>query len=110
MDIRIRYPEEYRGVSQLDNLRVSTSSGQVPISSFVERVAKSKVSSIFRQDGSRVMYVRANTEQGVLPNDKLDEIREWLSTQEIDQSIDIKFRGASEEQQEVNQFIGWPLH
>ena len=106
VDIRIRYPEEYRGVSQLDNLRVSTSSGQVPISSFVERVAKSKVSSIFRQDGSRVMYVRANTEQGVLPNDKLDEIREWLSTQDTDQSIDIKFRGASEEQQEVNQFIG----
>ncbi len=106
VDIRVRYPEEYRGVSQLDDLRVSTRSGQVPISSFVERVAKPKVSSIFRQDGSRVMYIRANTEQGVLPNDKLDEIRDWLSTQKIHPSIDIKFRGASEEEQEVNEFIG----
>jgi len=106
VDIRVRYPEEYRGISQLDTLRVSTRNGQVPISSFVERVAKPKVSTIFRQDGHRVMYVRANTTQGVLANDKLDEIRDWLSGQQIDQSIDIKFRGASEEEQEVNQFIG----
>mgnify|MGYP003325970240 CR=1 FL=1 len=51
------------------------------------------------------MYVRANTAHGVLANDKIDEIREWLATQQVDKTIDIKFRGASEEEQEVNQFI-----
>ena len=40
VDIRVRYPEEYRGISHLDQLRVSTEGGQVPISSFVEREAK----------------------------------------------------------------------
>jgi len=106
VDIRVRYPEEYRGISQLDSLRVSTSAGQVPISSFVEREAKPKVSTIFRQNGHRVMYVRANTAQGVLANDKVDEIRQWLATQQIDPSIQIVFRGANEEEEEVNQFIG----
>jgi multidrug efflux pump len=106
VDIRVRYPEEYRGVSQLDSLRVSTREGQVPISSFVERVARPKVSTIFRQDGERVMYVRANTTKGVLANDKLDEIRAWLATQDIDPSIKVIFRGANEEEEEVNRFIG----
>ncbi len=105
VDIRLRYPEEYRGVSHLDELRVSTREGQVPISSFVERTARPKVSTIFRQNGDRVMYVRANTLSGHLPNEKINEIREWLSTQDVDPSVKIKFRGVSEEEQETNQFI-----
>tara|TARA_B110000444_G_scaffold224080_1_gene227011 strand:- start:357 stop:3536 length:3180 start_codon:yes stop_codon:yes gene_type:complete len=106
VDIRVRYPEEYRGISHLDQLRVSTEGGQVPISSFVERDAKPKVSTIFRQNGSRVMYVRANPAPGFLANDKVDEIRRWLSTQEVAPSVQITFRGANEEQKAVGQFIG----
>jgi multidrug efflux pump len=106
VDIRVRYPEQYRGISHLDQLRVSTESGQVPISSFVEREAKPKVSTIFRQNGTRVMYVRANPAPGVLANDKVDEIRGWLSSQDVDPSVDIIFRGANEEQKAVGQFIG----
>jgi multidrug efflux pump len=106
VDIRVRYPEQYRGISHLDQLRVSTESGQVPISSFVEREAKPKVSTIFRQNGNRVMYVRANPAPGVLANDKVDEIRRWLSSQDVDPSVDIIFRGANEEQKAVGQFIG----
>ncbi|MDA0273057.1 MAG: efflux RND transporter permease subunit, partial [Proteobacteria bacterium] len=106
VDIRVRYPEEYRGVSHLDQLRVSTEQGQVPISSFVEREAKPKVSTIFRQNGDRVMYVRANPAPGVLANDKVDEIRRWIATQEVDPSVKVIFRGANEEQKAVGQFIG----
>ena len=106
VDIRIRYPEEYRGVSQLDSLRVTTREGPVPISSFVERQAKPKVSTIFRQDGERAMYVRANTVQGVLPNDKVAEIKAWVNAHISDPSMEITFHGASEEEEEVNQFIG----
>ena len=106
VDIRVRYPEEYRGVSHLDQLRVSTQRGQVPISSFVERTAKPKVSTIFRQNGQRVMYVRANPAPGILANDKVDEIRRWLSTQQVNPTVNITFRGANEEQQAVSQFIG----
>ena len=105
VDIRLRYPEEYRGISQLDSLRVNTREGQVPISSFVDREAMPKVSTIFRQNGDRVMYVRANTQQGVLANDKVNEIREWLATQDLDPSIDIIFRGANEEQAETQAFV-----
>ena len=105
VDIRVRYPEEYRGASHMDQLRVTTNEGQVPISSFVERIAKPKVSTIFRQDGQRVMYVRGNTAQGVLVNDKLAEISAWVDAEGLAPGVKIRYRGASEEQQETNDFI-----
>jgi len=37
VDIRIRYPENQRGIHQLDQLRVNTNKGMIPISSFVNR-------------------------------------------------------------------------
>ena len=65
-----------------------------------------KVSTIFRQNSQRVMYVRANTAKDVLANDKVNEIRDWLATQSVDPSVKIVFRGANEEEEAVNQFIG----
>jgi multidrug efflux pump len=105
VDIRVRYPEEFRGITQLDQLRVSTREGQVPISSFVERKAMPKVSSIYRENGHRTMYVRANAGPGVLADDKVTEIKEWIQGAGIDPSIKVTYRGASEEQEKANEFI-----
>ena len=105
VDIRIRYPEEYRNITHLDQLRVVTSNGLAPISSFVERIPRPKVSTIFRQDGHRVMYIRANTPEGVLPSVKVAEIQEWLDTQTFDPSISIVFRGSDEDDREAIRFI-----
>ncbi len=106
VDIRVRYPEEFRTVTRLDALRVSTKDGRVPLSSFVERKAKPKVSTIFRQDGRRIMYVRANTQAGVLPDDMVKEIDAWVATADIDPSLEVIFRGANEEQNNSMTFIG----
>ena len=75
VDIRIRYPAEYRGIEQMDTIRIATANGPVPISSFVTRVAKPAVSSIQRVDGARVVYVRANPAPGIVASNKLTEIR-----------------------------------
>lgn len=107
VDIRVRFPEQYRSISELDNLRVTTREGQVPISSFVERDAKQKISTIFRQNGSRIMYVRANTAPGVLADSKVTEIQQWMDAEAgIDPSISVVFRGANEEQNDSMAFIG----
>ncbi len=106
VDIRVRYPEEYRSITRLDDLRISTQDGQVPLSSFVQRDAKPKLSSIFRQDGQRIMYVRANTEPGVLAEEKVKEISSWLESAELDRSLEVVFKGANEEQNDSMAFIG----
>ncbi|MGB2239627.1 MAG: efflux RND transporter permease subunit, partial [Pseudomonadales bacterium] len=106
VDIRLRYPQADRGFSKLDELRVSTRDGQVPISSFVSRTPQQKVSTIFRQNGQRIMYVRGNAAPGFLPEALVADVEAWLATAPIDPAIKIRFRGANEEQAKTLGFIG----
>ncbi len=105
VDIRIRYPKDERGIHQMDQLRINTNQGLIPISSFVERRAKPQVTSINRRNAHRVMFVRANTAEGVLADDKVKEISQWIETADVDPGITIAFRGSNEEQDESMAFI-----
>ena len=104
VDIRVRYPEEKRGISALDQLKILTSQGLVPISNFVTREAANNIDTIQRVDGKPVEYIRAGVEAEVLADDKVKELRAWLKTQQFDPRLNIDFRGADEEQQESQQF------
>ena len=105
VDIRVRYPVEYRGIDQLDTVRISTPNGPVPISSFVTRAARQKVSSIQRVDSSRIVLVRANPAPGVIADNKLQEIDAWISQNPPVQGVTYKFRGANEEQEQSAEFL-----
>jgi len=105
VDIRVRYPEEYRGIDQLDTVRISTPNGPVPISSFVTREARQKVSSIQRVDSSRIVLVRANPAPGVVADNKLQEIDAWITQNPPVQGVNFKFRGANEEQEQSAEFL-----
>ena len=104
--IRIRYPAEYRGIEQMDTIRIATANGPVPISSFVTRVAKPAVSSIQRVDGARVVYVRANPAPGIVASNKLIEIDAWLEENPPQRGVTAVFRGANEEQANSAAFLG----
>jgi len=106
VDIRIRYPAEYRGIEQMDTIRIATANGPVPISSFVTRVAKPAVSSIQRVDGERVVYVRANPAPGIVASNKLFEIDAWLEENPPQRGVTAVFRGANEEQANSAAFLG----
>ena len=106
VDIRIRYPEQYRGIEQMDTIRIATANGAVPISSFVTRVAKPAVSSIQRVDGARVVYVRANPAPGIVASNKLTEIDAWLEDNPPQRGVTAVFRGANEEQADSAAFLG----
>ena len=105
VDIRIRYPAASRGLSALDDLKITTPKGIVPISNFVKRTAVPNLQSIQRVDGRVVKFIRANVAPGVLADDKVKEIQAWLDTTELDPRVDIVFRGANEEQADSIAFI-----
>jgi len=105
LDIRVRYPREYRTIQELDNVRIATNSGPVPISNFVERDAKPQVGTLKRIDGRRVMAVKSDVVEGINTAAKLAEIQEWLKTANIDPDISIAFKGEDEEQQKSQQFL-----
>ncbi len=107
VDIIVRWPYDSRDLVSLDRLRVNTVHGLVPISNFVERRPTPKVGTIERTDGRRVMSVRADVKQGVLPADKVQEIRRWLAEERpLDARVEVRFKGEEEEQRESRQFLG----
>jgi multidrug efflux pump len=107
VDIVVRYPEEDRSMTQLDRLRLNTPQGLVPLSAFVERTANPKISQVERVDGNRVMTVQANAAPGVLPDDKMRDLRAWLAEngERLPAGLDIGFKGEDEEQKESQAFL-----
>lgn len=111
VDIRVRYPSEFRNVAQIDQLRIRTNNGLVPMSNFVQRSPQQQVSTIERIDGHRRIMIKANTATNaagdkINVNDMVQQLEEWLATQTIDPRVTIKFRGANEEQAAAGDFLG----
>ena len=106
LDIRVRFPDEYRGVNALQYLRVNTVQGPVPISTFVQRVPKPNVDKIDRVDGIQVMSIRASVDEGVLADNKVKEIQAYLADNPVDPEVNVVFRGANEEQEDSQAFLG----
>ena len=106
IDIRLRLPEDQRGIEKLDQLRLRTEKGLIPITNFVKREPKPKVSYISRNNGKYAMMVKANAKDGVLKNDKIYEINQWIKNQDWPSSVTFRFLGADEEEKESAEFLG----
>ena len=107
VDIRVRYPLEYRGISALDQLRVNTRSGAVPITNFVTRKGQQQVNRLQRVDSLRVWTIRAgvNLEAGYNISERIANIRKWITDNGIDREVRVKFRGADEQQKTSGNFL-----
>lgn len=106
IDIVARFPQEIRNISELDQLRIPTANGSVPLSNFVTREAKPKLALVHRINGTRVIDVQANVKPEVLPYTELEVIKSWLKTDTgIAPNVDIAFRGQDEDQAESANFL-----
>ena len=118
VDIRVRYPEQSRGIHALDNVRVATLNGMVPVSTFVKVVPAQQVNSIERVDAHRVFHVRANMKaqcsatvtsdcvtKAVLASAETTQLKSWISKQNFPSGVTVKFRGADEEENESGNFL-----
>ena len=117
VEIRVRLLEERRNFAILDDLKLRTANGQVPLSNFIERSPKPKVASIKRRDGLYAMEVKANIDtsatfttpegntRGLTGDDKVKEIQAWLDTQDFPTNVQVAFRGADEEQKKSQAFL-----
>jgi multidrug efflux pump len=113
IEIRARYPYGARSFDRLDQLRVLTPAGNVPITNFVKREAGEKRDTISRIDGQRVIEIQAamgiNPETGseFLATDLENDFLQWMETQEfVPSSVKWRLRGANEEAEESAAFLG----
>ncbi|MBL8642836.1 MAG: efflux RND transporter permease subunit, partial [Rhodospirillaceae bacterium] len=107
IDIVVRYPTAYRNLSQLDSVRVETRDGQVPISNFVKRRPVQEVTEIQRVDGKRILKITAGTMPGVFAGDKVKEIKAMIAGLNLDDRIEIHFKGEEQLKQENTSFLAF---
>ena len=105
IDMRARFPTEWRTLDQLDRLRVETEFGLVPVSNFVTREAAPKVGTIDRVDGKRVMTLKADLAEGVLADAVVQELTQWVAQAGIDPRVTVEFRGENEDQAQAADFL-----
>jgi len=105
IDIRVRYPEESRNLTQIDELRIPTNQGLVPISTFVERVPAQQVGTIRRTDMRRTLSIDADVDSNYLVADVVAELRDLLPGAGIDPRVTASFAGSTEDQEEDMAFL-----
>ncbi len=106
VDIRIRFPYGERHLSQLNQLRVPTTKGLIPISHFVTVQPAPKSGVLHRVDGRRVTTIQADVGEGLLPDTQLKGLLKALKTAELDPEVSIHIKGEDEDQKEAMNFLG----
>ncbi|TKT75464.1 efflux RND transporter permease subunit [Aquamicrobium sp. LC103] len=104
VDIRLRLPEDRRTLSSLDQLRVETQQGSVPISNFVTRKPEPRVGILNRIDGERTVVVQANVASSFQVAAVQEQVSQLLGGMEIGETK-WKLAGSSEESDEASAFL-----
>ncbi|XHB99868.1 efflux RND transporter permease subunit [Nitratireductor sp. ac15] len=104
VDIRLRLPEDRRTLSALDQLRVQTSQGPVPISNFVSREPERSTGILNRIDGQRTIVVTANVASGYQVSAVQAEVTQTLGDLDLG-ATRWKLAGSNEESEEASAFL-----
>ena len=105
IDIIARYPDSYRFLDQIDNLKVVSGQQAVPVGNFIDRSAKPKTDTLRRTDTRRTVTVKANVLDGINVDAKVSEVKAWIAAQDFDPRVSIAFKGQDEEQARAGQFL-----
>jgi multidrug efflux pump len=106
VDIVLRLPPDQRTIAALDQLRIQTADGSVPISNFVTREAVATTGTLTRIDGARTVTVQAGVREGVQADVVRQSVVAALEEANLDQfGIRWKLAGEDEEQADAMAFL-----
>jgi multidrug efflux pump len=105
VDILVRFPQDRRSLDQIDELRVQTQVGSVPIGNFVERLPAPRVGHINRVAGNRVMTVSANIAQGAQTAKVQEQIARELAQTDLGSGVNWRLKGEDEERSKASAFL-----
>ncbi len=105
LDIRVRYPLESRHLDAIDEIRVSTPRGMVPLSNFVRIEPGARTGTIERVDGDRTVTVAADVAEGEIVDTRLRQLQDDIAATPLPEGARLIFAGEAEEQAETMNFL-----
>ncbi|MBT3566041.1 MAG: efflux RND transporter permease subunit, partial [Porticoccus sp.] len=105
VDVMVRFPASDRHLGQLDQLRISTAAGMIPIRNFVTIQPAPKSGSITRVNAHRTITLKADVAEDVLPDTQLKALVKILKSTNPDSQVYIHFKGEDKEKREAVQFL-----
>ena len=107
LDIVARFPKTDRTLDSIEQLRLRTSSGLIPLSSVVNVEPRRAVDAITRREGARWISVSSDVADGFNALRKTQEVQRWLAQEEFPPEVEVTVAGRLEEQQESQQFLAY---
>jgi multidrug efflux pump len=105
VDILVRFPPDRRSLDEIDELRVQTPLGYVPIGNFVGRAPAARVGYINRVNGYRVMTVSANVPAGAQTAKIQEDIGRELRAADLGPGVVWRLKGEDEERAKASVFL-----
>ena len=105
VDVLVRFPENRRSLDQLDDLRINTPQGSVPIGNFVTRKPAAKVGQINRVNSMRVVNVTSNVAEHVQSAVVQAEVAAALAKADLGSGVIFKMKGEDEERAAAGAFL-----
>lgn len=105
IDIRVRFPKDFRSINQLDETGIMTPNGQVPLSKFIKISLKNSNETYRKVDGNFAFNILADAEDSSKIYNINQKISKLLSNIVIPQGISIKIEGERSKTKESEQFL-----
>ena len=106
VDIVLRLDPKNRNINEMNQLNIINKDNQkIPITNFANIKATDRINKITRVDRENVITIKSDVEKGVLVDDKIKELQEWLS-KNSEEGINYQFKGETEDQKEASNFLG----
>lgn len=106
MDIVVRFPEKFRTLTSLGDLKSPTNQGMIPIRNFVTIFPSEKSGVISRFEGEEYTLVEANVASNYQVDSQIRKIESFIKDNiDLSQNLSVDFAGEAEDQQKAMQFL-----
>lgn len=103
VDVRVRFPENWRSLDQLSRLTLQTERGKIPISNFVTISPAPKISTVNRIDGARTITIKSDVAPGYQVAERLQALLD--ADIPLPGTVRIGVAGEDEEQKQTANFL-----
>ena len=105
VDLILRFPEDKRTLDDIEELRINTQVGSVPIGNFVTRTPSPRVGQLNRVGGNRVITLSSNVAEGVQSAIIQQQVIDALSKVDLGPGVTFKLKGEDEERAKAGAFL-----